>query len=131
MATKLSRRKLSQYAAAQLMAGDTSVYDKLAAYLVQTRRVRELPLITRDIEDALLGSGIAVATVTSAAPLSEKLRSAIKRYITEETGATSVTMRETIDEAVIGGLRLTLPGRELDSTVQQRLRQLMKQKVTE
>lgn len=128
---KLSRRKIAHYIAERVMAGDTSVYANLAAYLIETRRVRELPLIERDIEDALLANGVALATVTSAAPLSTQLRSAIKRYIRAQTGATSVVMREMVDEAVIGGLRLELPGHELDSTIAQRLRQLMKQKVTE
>lgn len=131
MAMKLSRRKLSAYVAQQIQAGDTKIYQKLAAYLVQNRRVRELPLIERDIEEALLDHGVARASVTSARPLSAQMRRSVERYIKKHTGAASIVLDETIDDDVIGGVRVQLPGRELDTTVRQRLQKLMKQKVTE
>ena len=53
MAIRLSRRKIASFYADEILAGRADVTKRLAAFLLDTRRTRELPLIVRDIEDAL------------------------------------------------------------------------------
>ncbi len=53
MASRLSRRKIAAYAADKLIGGSSKkeVLREVAAYLITTRRTRELELLVRDIED--------------------------------------------------------------------------------
>ena len=70
---KLTRRKLSDYAAEQLLAGKkvNEVMREIAAHLIDTKRTKELELVVRDIESRLLAQGMALVTVTSARELTK------------------------------------------------------------
>jgi F-type H+-transporting ATPase subunit delta len=117
---KLSRRKLSEYAAARLLKGDRSsvVMNELAAYLVETRRTRELELIVRDIEARLLSGGTALVTTVSARKLTDDAKHSIEKMVkAEHKEVKNIIMREQIDESVIGGVRIELPGSIADLTV--------------
>lgn len=119
MAIRLSRRKIAAYVADKLTTG-TSVREtikEVAAYLVDTRRTREAELLVRDIEDALVSHGIVVADVTSAHPLSSQLRGEIATLV----GGKSLQLRETIDPNVLGGVRVNIPGKQFDGTIQRKL----------
>lgn len=124
---KISRRKLALYAAKRLSDGDkaSSVMRELGAYLIDSRRGRERELIVRDIETALLSRGIAIATTTSARPLSNTALSDITAMIKASySDITKVVMRQNIDTAVIGGVKIELPDRQLDATVRTKLEKL-------
>lgn len=124
---KLSRRKLSDYAASRLLAGDDtkSVMRELAAHLVDTRRTRELELIVRDIEARLLTNGTALVEVVSARELSSEAKKAVETMVkTEHSGVKDVILRERIDESLIGGVRVELPGSIADFTVKATLDKL-------
>jgi F-type H+-transporting ATPase subunit delta len=124
---KISRRKLSQYVAQRIAAGDPlpEVMRELGAYLIDSRRQRELELIVRDIEAALLKSGIAIADTTSARALTEAAQKEITAMIKANySGITQVALREHIDPAVIGGVKIELPDRQLDATVRTKLEKL-------
>lgn len=124
---KISRRKLSQHVAKRLAAGDNTreVMRELGAYLIESRRQRELELIVRDIEAALLTSGIAIADTTSARALTKTAVQEITAMIKANySGITQVALREHIDPAVIGGVKIELPDRQLDATVQTKLEKL-------
>lgn len=128
MATKLSRRKLATNAAAKLSSGESkkAVLQELAAYLVDTNRKKEAALIVRDIEAMLANTGIAVGTVVSARPLNSDATKAIESFIKEQnSGVKEVVLRQRIDETLIGGVKLELPGRQLDASVKAKLEQLM------
>lgn len=125
--TKISRRKLAHHAAQRLAGGDavSDVMRELGAYLIESRRQRELELIVRDIETALLGTGIAIASTTSARALSEAAkRDVIDMIKTNYDGVTQVLLREQIDSSVIGGVKIELPDRQLDATVRTKLEKL-------
>jgi F-type H+-transporting ATPase subunit delta len=122
MAVRLSRRKIAAYIADKLVGG-TSVADavkEVAAYLVDTRRTRELELLVRDIEDALASRGIIVADVTSAHPLGAGLKAEVAKLV----GGKSLQLREAIDPAVLGGVRVNVPGKRFDGTIQRKLNAL-------
>ncbi|MDB5165498.1 MAG: synthase delta subunit [Candidatus Saccharibacteria bacterium] len=125
--TKISRRKLAQHAASRLASGDKAgdVMRELGAYLIESRRQRELELIVRDIETALLGKGIAIANTTSARTLSETAKRDITDMIKANySGVSQVLLREQIDPSVIGGVKIELPDRQLDATVRTKLEKL-------
>jgi len=126
---RLSRRKIADYAAGQLLDGNADVLREVAALLIEERREKEAELLARDIEDALLARGVAIADTTSAHTLDARTRSALEKFIRDQTGASTVHLRESVDESVIGGVRLALPGKEMDATVQRKLTKLKASKV--
>jgi len=121
MALRVSRRKLSAYAVGRLIGGakKTEVLRELAAYLVDTRRTRELELLVRDIEDALAQRDIVVANVTTAHPLSAQLKAEVEKLV-----GGKVQLKTTIDENVLGGIRVEVPGKRYDGTIRHKLLQL-------
>lgn len=124
---KLSRRKLAGNVAARISAGENqkTVLRELAAYLIDSGRKKEASLVVRDVEAMLLHTGTAVGTVTSARPLSKTALSSIEEFIKEHDSAiTDVVLREQIDESLIGGVRLELPGSQLDASVKAKLEKL-------
>ena len=124
---KLSRRKLSAHATSRLLKGDDtkSVMKQMAAYLVDAGRTRELELIVRDIEAHLLASGTALVTVVSARPLSAEAKQSVNTLVTtKRPDVKKVILREDIDESVIGGVRIELPGGIADFTVKAKLDKL-------
>lgn len=126
---KLSRRKISSYIADELIAHNNDVLSELAAYLLETNRTKELELIVRDIEDALAARGVVIADVVSAHSLSDQSRQELEKFVSTQTGATTVTFREAVDASVIGGVRLALPGKEMDATIRRKLMTLKASKV--
>lgn len=121
---KLSRRKISSNIAARLASGESSktVLRELAAYLIDTGRKREAPLVVRDVEAMLLDQGTAIGTVTSARPLSSASVATIESYVKQsQPGIKKVVLREEVYEQLIGGVKLELPGRQLDVSVKARL----------
>lgn len=129
MAVRVSRRKLAAYMAQQLEAGSKTALVQLAAYLVDTRRTRELPLIVRDIESALAARGIIVADVTTAGSLSKAAETAVRDFIAAGHKDASVQLRLHTDADLIAGAKIQLPGRELDTSVRHKLNALKASKV--
>lgn len=113
----ISQRRLAAYVAGQLLAsGDKKrLIKELAAYLIETGRVRDLNQVVATIEEALASRGAVVATVTTARPLSPENKQAIVKQFTP-TGA-KLYIREQIDPSVIGGFKIELPGSQFDGTV--------------
>ena len=118
MGAKISRRKLADYGARELMAGNPSVLDQIAAYLVQSRRTREVELVVRDIEGALESRGVLRAHATSAHALSDDVRQQIETFLARTTDATRVILSETVESAVLGGIKVQTPTAVYDTTIQ-------------
>lgn len=123
MARKLSRRSLAQYVATHLGHGkpQKDIALQLAAYLISTRRTRELAVIVRDVQYYLAEQGHVAGTLTSARELSDRTLKAIESFAKDKTGAKSVSLDKEIDEALIGGVKLEIPGYELDTTIARQL----------
>lgn len=121
---KLSRRKLSGNAAARLANGESkkTVLRDLAAYLIDSGRKSEASLIVRDIEGMLMDAGTAVGTVTSARPLSKASLTSVESFVkANDARIKRVVLRERVDESLIGGIKLELPGTQLDASVKAKL----------
>lgn len=119
MALRLSRRKIATYAADQLLAGASKkeVLRFVAAYLIEAKRTREQILIVREIEDIFALRGYVVADVTSAYPLSVALKDEIKELVKADT----LQLREIVDPAVLGGMKIDVPGKRFDGTIRRKL----------
>lgn len=121
---KLSRRKLAIHIAARLSAGEPkkTVLRDLAAYLIDSGRKAEAMLIVRDVEAMLMNNGIAIGTVTSARPLSASALKDVESFVkASDSNVKQVVLREMVDESLISGMRLELPGRTLDASVKAKL----------
>jgi F-type H+-transporting ATPase subunit delta len=123
MAVRLSRRKITGYITEQLVAGVKAeqLVLQLAAFLIDTKRTNEVGLIVRDIEYELTKRGIVSAQITAAFDFTEATRLAITKLIKEKTGAHQVYLHQFIDPGVLGGVRIDLPGMQLDTTIARRL----------
>lgn len=127
MAATLSRRKIAGNAAARLSGGEDTktVLRDIAAYLIDTGRKSEARLIIRDIEAMLVDVGTAIGTITSARPLSKTSLDAVESFIKHhDKRVKRVVLRERIDESLIGGVKIELPGSQLDASVKAKLDQL-------
>lgn len=129
MAVRLSRRKLAAHVADQLVAGKKNVVEELAAYLVETHRSNEYELIVRDIEYALSDRGVLVADVAAAHELSSDSKDAIISYLQAVTKAKDIQLRPTVDESLLGGVRITSSIGELDGTLKRKIMTLRASKV--
>ncbi len=121
---KLSRRKLATHAAARINGGEPTktVLRDVAAYLIDARRKAEAILVVRDIEAMLMSTGVAVGTVTSARPLSETALKLLKSFVIKQNSTIKkVVLKEQVDESLIGGVKLELPGAQLDASVKAKL----------
>lgn len=123
MARTLSRRSVAAFIADELLnkADARAVYRQLAAYLVDTRRTKEVDLFVRDIVHELSLRGHVAGTVTSAHELSRATKQALEAYAKAATDAQAVHLDEVVDPQVLGGVKLSLPGKELDTTVAHQL----------
>lgn len=124
MAGAISRRKVAEYTAERLLAGDKDILTQLAAYLVDTRKVRTLELVVRDIEAALAERGVLVADVRSAHDLTASIKRELTAFLADTTGAKTVQLRESIDPTLIGGVQVETPSATLDTTIKHKLQQL-------
>lgn len=127
MASKISRRKLAVWTASKLANGDPvkNVMHQLGAYLIDTRRKKEQPLIIRDIEIALLNEGSVLVQATAARELSAEAIGAIESFIRNEYGAdVKVIIEQHIDPTVIGGVKLETPNKQIDATIRTKLEKL-------
>jgi F0F1-type ATP synthase delta subunit len=122
MAVRLSRRKMAAYVADKLIAGIpvSEALREVAAYLQDSGRTREQELLVRDIEDAMAARGVVVADVASAHPIDASITDKIKAM----TGATSLQLRQSIDESLLGGIRVDIPGKRFDGTIRHKLNAL-------
>jgi F0F1-type ATP synthase delta subunit len=131
VATRLSRRRIAEYVANRLIAGDKaeSVFLEIAAYLKDNRRTKEGSLVVRDIEQALLDRGVVVADITSARPINQVALEDIKQFIAKHYSAQRVYTRESIDEDTIGGFKVATPDKELDRTLRRYISTIKASKV--
>jgi len=123
MPGRLSRRAIAEYISAGLIDGTSknTLLNQLAAYLVESRRTKELDLIVRDIEFNLSQKGVVQTTITSAFDLSAETKKALEAFVKSKTKATQVSLTSVVEPSVIGGVKISIPGRELDQTVAHKL----------
>ena len=126
-----SRRQLAKFAVDEIVAkrpiADLSA--RLAAALVAGGRQKEVELLLSDIDQELEERGlVASALLTSARPLSTKLKQELSSRLRKLTGVKDVIMQEQIDKSVIGGFRVETASRSWDKTIRRTLMRLKEQR---
>ena len=123
MGRRLSRRALAHYVADGVASKSSAkkTVQQLAAYLVESRRTKELDLIVRDVATILAEKGIMTGTLTTAYELSREAKKAIETSVAKETGATHISLAEEIDASLVGGYKVALPGHEIDRSIAHQL----------
>jgi F-type H+-transporting ATPase subunit delta len=122
--TRLSRRSIAEYVSSSLIEGTPSkkvLFEQLAAFLIESKRTKELDLIVKDIEFYLAQKGIVRTTIVSAHELTEDAKKALSAFVKQETGASQVSLSSHVDPTVIGGVKISTPGREVDQTIARQL----------
>lgn len=129
----VSRRKLAKYAAEQILAGNDAVLEEIAGLLIYEKHEREVDLLVRDIEAELAENGEIVASVESARALDDNTRRKIEQFLataaSSKNSKPKVSLRESIDPTLIGGLKLRTPTATLDATVSRKLNDLRAKKI--
>jgi F-type H+-transporting ATPase subunit delta len=125
---RLSRRKIAAYFADEIADG-RNITKQLAAYLVESKRVREADLVVRDIEAALADRGILLTDVASSRELAAETKQAITAFLKQTTGAKDVHIRSHVDPYLLGGVRIDTPGARMDATLRHKLNQLTASKI--
>ena len=129
----VSRKKLAKYAAEQILAGNDAVLEEIAGLLIYEKHEREVDLLVRDIEAELAERGEIVASVESARALDDSTRRKIEQFLaaaaSDKNSKPKVSLRESIDPTLIGGLKLRTPTATLDATVLKKLNDLRAKKI--
>jgi len=126
---KLSRRKLAQYVASELMAGvdQSQLMRELAAYIVQSGTKNQLDMILSDVSRELALLGVMQVDVTTATKLTDELRNKITTYVQQSVdGGTDlqVSIAEHIDADILGGVIIETPNKRLDASTKNQLTKL-------
>jgi F0F1-type ATP synthase delta subunit len=123
MPGRISRRSIAAYIASGLIEGKDkkALLQELAGFLVDSKRTKELDMIISDIEFQLSDNGIVQTIVTSAADLGAETKKAIQSFVKQKTKATQVSLSSIVDPSVIGGIKIAVPGYELDQTIAHQL----------
>lgn len=122
---KQPRTQIAAYLADKtLQKGASPKFVKeIAAYLLSEHRAGELASLMRDVQADWATSGYVEVTAYSAHPLD----AAAKRDITRQVkvlypNAKHIIITERQDPEVIGGVRVSLPDRQFDLTIESKLR---------
>jgi F-type H+-transporting ATPase subunit delta len=100
---------------------------RLVRLLVERGRARELARVSEQFQRQLNAHrGIVVATVTSAAPLTDDETAEIRKRVEAMSNAT-IDMRTAVDPALLGGLTVQIGDRLLDASIRGRLERLRTQ----
>lgn len=121
---RLSRRQLALYGAQALLEGNEHVVGQLAAYLISTRRTKEVSLLVKDIEMALADKGTLVARVKSAHELEPAAKTAIETLLKDRYQAKDITLLSDIEPDLLGGVLIESAGDEYDGSLQRSINRL-------
>jgi len=128
MATTVSRRAVARTIAAKLIAEPSESKKWLAmgaAYLVQRGQVDRAEQLVQDIaRELLIQDGQLAASVRSAHILTDDVRTQLEAFLQTKTGATEVSLSETVEPELLSGFVVTTPDYELNTTARAKLRQL-------
>lgn len=119
MQQRISRRKLALLIVERIERGDEvdALVRELAAYLIESKRTREMDLVARAIEDELAARGTVIAHVTSARPLEGNIKTSLQRLL----NASTIHLTEEVDPSLIGGIRIEAPGKRLDASIKRKI----------
>jgi F0F1-type ATP synthase delta subunit len=121
---KTSRTRIAKTIAARTLAGDVpkDYARELAAYLLAEGRVDELDSLMRDVQADWAKQGYVEVIARSAHALSSETKADITKRVQEiYPTANKIVVTEVADPEVVGGVRLSLAGQQLDLSVEAKL----------
>ncbi len=124
MTLAISRRQLADYVIDRLLTqrARDQLSKNVAAALIATKNKKETELLMDDIARELENRGlIAHVKVTTATPLTDKLRRQLKAQLQKAASVKNVILEEEIDKAIIGGIRIETANHTWDKTIARRL----------
>lgn len=96
--------------------------DEIAAFLLSDGHVHDIDLIMREVVQYRLTHGIVEATLVSAHPIDKRIHNDVEAILREHyPHAKAIVINERQDESVVGGVRIDMPGEQLDMSVQAKL----------
>ena len=96
--------------------------------LIDKDRYSEIDgILTYFIEEVKAIKGIGIVYVSTAIPLGQPQKQKIEQKLLETTGYKEVEIHYDVDETLIGGMKIRIGDRVVDSSVQTRLSELKKQ----
>ncbi len=122
----MTRREIAKQVAPLLLEGKNTkkLIKQLAALLVDEGKTKEVDLMVNDIAVEMERLGHSSVEVRSAHKLSPQVLNDLKKTVKELTKVDSVTLNETIDQSLIGGLIAASPTVEIDLSVRTKLKAL-------
>lgn len=99
----------------------------MAIFDIITKKNREplLPAIASEFHHAYNDyKGVGQASVTTAVPLDNNLRSEIEQIVKKLSGKKTIEMEEKIDAEMIGGFVLNVGDRQVDASIKNKLKAL-------
>ena len=117
--SKITTNELAVYAVEQLESGSDIKYlsSSIAAFLMEERRSRDMPIVLRAIDEELARRGSSQVMITSAHAVSNQT----KKQLAQLLEVKNPVFSETIDPSVIGGVKARSGESEIDLTVRGRL----------
>jgi F0F1-type ATP synthase delta subunit len=119
----LTRRHLAEVIAERTLGlPESKLAHEIAAYLLAENQTAKLEPLLRDIMYWREKHGVVEVMAVSAHELTQDVRDDIESIVREHfPSAKSVIINESIDPAVVGGVRLVLAREQLDLTVEAKL----------
>jgi F0F1-type ATP synthase delta subunit len=121
---KQPRHKVAKTIADKTLSkGASQAYAKeVAAYLLAENRVGELESVLRDVQSDWAEAGFVEVIARSAHPLTSDVQDQIMHEAAAlYPKAERISITQVEDPEVIGGVRLQLPGKQLDLTIETKL----------
>lgn len=95
---------------------------QIAAFLISQHRGSELSSIMRDVRAARAEAGFVEVTASSAHPLNEAIiQTIIKQTKQQYPQSRHIKVQPKLEPALVGGVRLDLPGQRLDLSLGKKL----------
>jgi F0F1-type ATP synthase delta subunit len=117
----ISRAQVASYVAARLPSERQPALKQAAAWLIESGRANQARYLARDIAGVLARQGYVLARVEGARPLSRSAVNEIQSFVTSQTGAREIELESVLNPALVGGVKIETPGRELDASVKRKL----------
>jgi F0F1-type ATP synthase delta subunit len=122
---KTSRSQIADIVATRTLSSSPQVSRisrSVAAYLLENGRTGELESLMRDVIEVRSEQGVVEVAAVSANKLSSDVVRDIRREIKKRyPNAKKILLNEQLDPSVVAGVRLELPGEQLDLSVRAQL----------
>ena len=106
----------------KIFANQSSTTKELIKVLVDNKRIAQLKGVSSSYIDLYNESkGVKVAQVTTAIPLTSKLKEKVLLKVKALTGSTSVTLENEIDASIIGGFILRVGDLQYNASIANQL----------